>query len=239
MDIPTLFEIGKRVAYRIDMNEEEGWCIAGGSVRDALIGAEPKDIDLYALGFPGSHVGPVQTLTLDQIGYDSGIVVQIMHTRHRTAEELIESFDWNICRCALLPDGRVLNPHDVATIIENKLTMRLMNITNPFANLRRGYRFSERYDTPIHISDLMRLFQSCLSQRLGPAVLDKVGYVRPEDARIVDNPWLDAPAFSAEEGQVTHSTTGFTAEFPFPPIPFVEVNIDDIDRSIGDRYEGV
>jgi hypothetical protein len=160
MDIPSLLKIGRDMAYLFDMKEDDPthWCIAGGAVRDAMIGVQPKDIDFYALGVDDASYGPVENKNLEE----SDITVQLMHTKYKTPIELIRSFDWNICCCALMADGRLMDPINVRETIEHKEHLRLVNITNPFSNLRRGYRFSERYGLDLLTEDLMKLFKACI-----------------------------------------------------------------------------
>lgn len=224
MDIPSLLSIAKRAAYRLDMDEDsiEQWCVAGGAVRDALIGADPKDIDMYALGIPDSPFGPVQRISLysgeDVFNGTSDELVmeiQLMHTRCKTAQELISTFDWNICQCALLPNGQILGAN-VGEMVEYRGQLRLVNITNPFSNLRRGYRFSERYGLDIPTTHLIELFKACLRKANGGEISISRAYGLPLPT-------------------VDYTSCGATFDI-YPALRSIE-QAEMADRSTRDRYE--
>ncbi len=151
------------------------WCIAGGAVRDALIGATPQDIDMYILGVEGFRSTRPQEFQM----INDELEVQVMYTHHKTMEDLIRSFDWNVCWCAMGQDGTILNPFNLEEMIEGRdgRAMELRNVTNPYANLRRGYRFSERYNLKILTHDLHTLFRECLGRHnINGSLRDDVTY---------------------------------------------------------------
>lgn len=163
----------------------ENWVIAGGAIRDALLGRIPKDIDIFILGLPEmseereilydklaslyepenkNYLGPVLTenfipdtsISENIDPQEQGVKIQVMFSEYKTIEELIKSFDWNISWIGMNKDGLIHDPCDLANTI-NAVPLTLLNITNPFSNLRRGYRFSERYGTQIDAASLLTL----------------------------------------------------------------------------------
>jgi hypothetical protein len=154
--------------------------IAGGAVRDTLLGRKPKDYDLFILGEPSETVAypdkfkqfcelqlslktfennlewhKSEPFLLTNIQLDSETEVQIMHRNLNTVHELLDTFDWDISQFAFGADG-ITAKRAVATIKEGEY-LNLHKITFPASTLRRGYRFSERFGMRIHHKDLVRL----------------------------------------------------------------------------------
>lgn len=159
--------------------------IAGGAVRDTLMGVTPKDYDVFVLGSVGvpadmfsSALDGLQPLTLLEFHnsepflqgtYKFGAaVVQVMATPHRSVADLLDSFDWNVSRFAF--DGASTIDLCPVSEIGTGKTLSLHRVTFPASTLRRGFRFSERFKMLLNRDDLTRL---CA------AVLDS-------DAKIVD-----------------------------------------------------
>ena len=132
--------------------------IAGGAVRDALIGREPKDLDLFVLGTSAdvlkrvglSEFEPVNSL-LEWHRSEPGLVatvrfggreVQVIATVHTSIATLLDSFDWSVSLFGF--DGEVVR-HEKAELPTYGSYLRLNRCTFPLSTLRRGYRFSERY----------------------------------------------------------------------------------------------
>lgn len=147
--------------------------IAGGAVRDAVMGRAAKDYDVFVLGCPfntesrdavSERLGDLPALEqlefhksepflVGTVSYGA-FVVQVMTTDAVTVDELLDRFDWNVSRFAY--DGRLHAMTDVAEIGEGQ-PLRLHRVTYPLSTLRRGFRFSERFGMEFHRADVLRL----------------------------------------------------------------------------------
>lgn len=153
--------------------------VAGGSVRDFLLQREPKDFDLFILGpkidtvsFPNKFQDFCR-LQLDLEPYSSdldwhksepfwltnlqikGAEVQVMHRELRDTETLLDTFDWDISQFALDENG-ISSRRDISTIKSGEF-LNLSNVTYPLSTLRRGYRFSERFEMRLKNQDIKKL----------------------------------------------------------------------------------
>ena len=151
--------------------------IAGGAVRDAVMGRTPKDYDVFILGCPfnaesrDAVTERLSTLpSLNQLEFHKSepfltgtvsfhvggkdVVVQVMTTDAATVQVLLDRFDWNVSRFAF--DGAV---HALTAIDEigTGQPLRLHKVTYPLSTLRRGFRFSERFGMEFQRSDVLRL----------------------------------------------------------------------------------
>ena len=160
--------------------------IAGGAVRDELIGRIPKDYDIFILGNRRSTVvdnairnqlssftGIPATLTVDSnsntyaasrlpVGtwlYE-GAKIQVMLSRQYSATNLTETFDWNVCKYAYFGDAySILNTSgipDGESLRGRELVPGYLE-NNPLLHLRRGFRFAERYGMILPSTVLERL----------------------------------------------------------------------------------
>ena len=130
--------------------------VAGGAIRDALMGNEPKDIDLFVVGDVNTEMFPAEVEVLrdnDECLYRifvrwegdiDGHRVQIMsHPAATGMEALCDCFDWDVCRFAW--DGvSTFEGMKVADIGPGK-TLNLHRVTFPASTLRRGFRIEERF----------------------------------------------------------------------------------------------
>ena len=130
--------------------------VAGGAIRDALMGNEPKDIDLFTVGEVDTCLLPEQLTVIrdnDECLYSvflrwegeiDGRRVQIMsHPSATSMEALCDTFDWNVCRFAW--DGTAqFEGMKVGDIASGKW-LELHRLTFPASTLRRGFRFEERF----------------------------------------------------------------------------------------------
>lgn len=151
--------------------------IAGGAVRDHLMGKPAKDYDVFVLGtdfeaqggmlaVPLSNLEQVMPLDFHKsepfliatVKWD-GSVIQVMSTPATTVDELLDTFDWNICLFAY--DGAIHAKEDAANIGKGR-TLRIHKVTYPLSTLRRGFRFSERYEMVLSKTDVERLCREVL-----------------------------------------------------------------------------
>lgn len=155
--------------------------IAGGSVRDALLDREPKDYDLFLLDteFRPAVIGVIKRMvsewpvvkTLEWHNSEpylavtvrwNGFDVQIMCTPCRTVDELLDTFDWNVCLFAF--DGRLHTRTDLSDIAEGK-PLRLQTVKFPLSTLRRGFRFSERFKMTLDRMTILDLCAQVIAKR--------------------------------------------------------------------------
>jgi hypothetical protein len=145
--------------------------VAGGSVRDVLMGREPKDFDVFVLcqgeladnwhngleklNSPEWHKSEPylqRTLRVD------GRVVQVMRSNASNVGEVLDLFDWNVSRFAYDPKltDPVIKLTELSDIAEGK-PLKLHRVTFPVSTLRRGFRFSERFSMVFQKEDLRDL----------------------------------------------------------------------------------
>lgn len=137
------------------------WCIAGGAVRDTMLGLQPKDYDVFVLGYhkeavakmckslniasdwdlPAVHPSSKSDLVDDYMVL--GNTVQVMAMPYTfTPENLISNFDWNICQFAT-QGGKLISVGDLPKAGD---TLKLVSSKFPASTLERGYRFAKRFD---------------------------------------------------------------------------------------------
>jgi len=149
--------------------------IAGGAVRDTLMGLSPKDWDVFVLqngvGFDEikkeiskriSDLTPVppkvewhnsEPYLVATIQWN-GEQVQILVNPAQSVDDLISTFDWNVCLFAY--DGAFHCKESIENIGHGK-SIKLNSVTFPASTLRRGYRFSERFLMQLDIETVVRL----------------------------------------------------------------------------------
>jgi hypothetical protein len=171
--------LSRQYAYAAWKGKE--WCIAGGAVRDTLLGRLPKDIDVFIFNCNYENASldsiPVEALRglvhpgtisrrpfySEEVQCDGDpVTLQLMYTPEKDIKSLLNSFDWNICQVAIEPDGTLHDPVGIIDLVEKEKLLRLHKVTNPFSNMRRGYRFSERYGMRISTWDLVTLAKAMI-----------------------------------------------------------------------------
>lgn len=153
--------------------------IAGGCIRDTLLGNEPKDFDVFVL-CPGERaegepftvpkeqfeksLRSVSIATCSSLGSGPylvrncdfrGSLVQVMASPHGTIDDLLDSFDWNICLFAW--DGSTFTLRESIRNIGPGMPLIMNRVTYPLSTLRRGFRFSERFGMYFSRGDVERL----------------------------------------------------------------------------------
>ena len=148
--------------------------IAGGAVRDTLMGRTPKDYDLFILtdykqsifeeiklklgealrlGNFASIESKIEwhksePYLIESIKYN-GAELQIMVNFSKDIYQLVDGFDWNVSLFAYghLPNENKVGYHSLTKIedIKSGEYLKLHKLTFPYSTLRRGYRFSERF----------------------------------------------------------------------------------------------
>lgn len=152
--------------------------VAGGAVRDSLMGRKPKDYDLFVLQaketwdfsaakkemlpalsgvatslpvISGHNSEPYLVANLDLLG----IPVQILVSPVASMQALVATFDWNVCLFAF--DGKNYLMGEKTDNIGPGKNLWLNQVTFPLSTLRRGIRFSERFGMKLCHSDVARL----------------------------------------------------------------------------------
>lgn len=90
-------------------------------------------------------------------------VVQVMATPHLDVPSLLDSFDWNVSRFAF--DGQTITDLCPVSEIGHGKPLVLHRITFPASSLRRGYRFSERFQMVFQPDDVMRLCEAVVATK--------------------------------------------------------------------------
>jgi hypothetical protein len=168
--IPRLLPFGKPV-------------LAGGAVRDTIMGKEPKDWDVFILrgqenwNFEAiaeqikpalsslTKIEPVvswhrsEPYLVATVKWKEAII-QVLVNPALTMEELIATFDWNVCLFA--HDGeRALQGESIENIGPGK-ELHLKTVTFPLSTLRRGFRFSERFKMKLLRDDVLTLCKAII-----------------------------------------------------------------------------
>lgn len=174
--------------------------IAGGAPRDCILGRNPKDIDVYLLtDHPTTDTDAIMEHVESAYGKDlleesetelhtyrgnplitpitsfkiNGFIIQTMVSAQTTIKNLLNTFDWNICRVAWNQEKGLFDPEDLSSTMIHPDSWRdillLRKVTNPFSNLRRGYRFSERYGFQLHTDDIATLCSAIMKRIEEPA----------------------------------------------------------------------
>lgn len=150
--------------------------IAGGAVRDTLMGKQPKDWDIFILKgekFDFKTAKPEIAATLEDLAKVAPVVdwhnsepflvatvkwnameVQVLVNPQPTMAHLIGTFDWNVCLFGY--DGTYLHGEGIENIGVGK-TLKLNRVTFPASTLRRGYRFSERFKMKLEYATVVDL----------------------------------------------------------------------------------
>lgn len=149
---------------------------AGGCVRDVLRDCPPKDYDIFILdcenpdtarseiaakmcddGFvPSDREHHISEPYLAGTYIIGGYPVQIMATHHKTKDELLDSFDWNVSRFAF--DGISATGEPLRNIGPG-CELKLHKVTFPYSTLRRGFRFSERFQMSLPIETIDKIME--------------------------------------------------------------------------------
>jgi len=154
--------------------------IAGGAVRDTLMGVEPKDYDVFILNTDKAKDGKtiaeklaVEFKTVEPKEYHKSepylvetvmvgdAFVQVMASSFTSVTELVASFDWNVCLFAY--DGEFHQRTSIEDIAPGK-DLVLQKNTFPVSTLRRGFRFSERFGMKLPKDTLIQLCIDVLEQ---------------------------------------------------------------------------
>lgn len=154
--------------------------IAGGSVRDHMMDRTPKDYDVFVLGTQDKIFGPDAAKALHGLEpikplefHKSepfmvaavrwhGVDVQVMATPFTTTDDLLKSFDWNVCLFAF--DGSFDCREDIKNI-KPCAALKLHTVTFPMSTLRRGFRFSERFLMELRRADILRLCKQIVNTK--------------------------------------------------------------------------
>lgn len=154
------------------LNEIGKLYIAGGAVRDELLNITPKDFDLFVLDNVENKEEKISEYLKDYEEVDPIVpwhqsephliknvkykdyIIQVMNVTIDNLDDLLDTFDWNICMFAYDRDFyQKCNTEDIGVgkdLILNK-------ITYPLSTLRRGFRFSERFKMKFKVEDIKEL----------------------------------------------------------------------------------
>lgn len=172
--------------------------VAGGAVRDELLGRKPKDYDAFVLnpGWSIENLSEAIWETLYEEGENGRLEgvseqssdngsskwisgtfvfnerpVQVIASQCASLRELLDTFDWNACLFGV-SDTEALQLADIGNICKGGF-LKLHTVTNPLSTLRRGFRFCERYQMLIHEPDLVRLCGEVMAVKLQGESLDQ------------------------------------------------------------------
>jgi len=143
------------------------------------MGQQPKDYDVFVLGRsqPDKHAIaasvhlPYAEHWHKSEPYLAGTyhigekIVQIMESPYPTLDELVDSFDWNVCLFGFDGSG-VVKRMPVAEIGPGH-QLNLNRVTFPLSTLRRGFRFSERFGMHMNLAVVKSLCAHVISMK-GP-----------------------------------------------------------------------
>lgn len=159
--------------------------MAGGAVRDHLMGRTPKDFDIFVLGASWDDklvekvrdlLAPFEKVSelefhlsepylVQSVRHTNGHVMQIMLNPAPTVSALVDTFDWNTCLFAY--DGTVHAREDIANIAVGK-ELKLQTCRFPMSTLRRGFRFSERFGMELPKATIVSLCEKVVVKKAMP-----------------------------------------------------------------------
>lgn len=153
--------------------------IAGGAVRDALIGRKPDDIDIFVFGKISEYVFEEYCRLFDATEWkvdnsytqdmETDIVfaeaefrehkVQIIEAKSfgKSVEDLVAGFDWNICKFAYNNDG--LKMFDDPANLHPGGTLRVGAVKRQQIDrsFKRGKEFAARYHLHLPYGEIRKL----------------------------------------------------------------------------------
>lgn len=158
--------------------------IAGGAVRDSLLGKMPKDFDVFILQgekFDLEKCRPAIISVLSDLSevkpkvdwhksepYLAATVlwrgqeIQVLCNPAPTLADLIGTFDWSVCLFGF--DGKDYFRGEPLENIGPGKELRLQRVTFPVSTLRRGFRFSERFLMKLRRDDLATICRMILEK---------------------------------------------------------------------------
>jgi len=143
--------------------------IAGGAIRDVVLARKPKDYDIFVaadldedevagrcddLSSIKSRPSHIYEPFLKGTFMYQDHIVQIMSTPCRSIDQLLDTFDWNVSLFGF--NGEIVKRIDADDIAAGK-TLKLQKVTYPWSTLRRGFRFSERFEMKFANEDIAML----------------------------------------------------------------------------------
>lgn len=146
------------------------WIIAGGYVRDRLLNREPRDVDLFLQGLDidglkSSLQNQRVPFVQESRGYRSDPPVRIRfmeydvhlcHTPYEHGQQIVGSFDFNICRFWLDDDYQA--EYHVSDLQDlHAKNMLLQHVYTPVSSMRRGFLFEYRLGMKFLPSDIRKL----------------------------------------------------------------------------------
>lgn len=148
--------------------------IAGGAVRDTLLGQEPKDFDVFVLHDEGVKFSEMKKALVPAVAdltpippvvewHNSepflvvtinwhGKQIQILANPAPNPEALVDTFDWSVCLYAYFDDSLIAR--EPVDNIKPGGELWLNRVTYPLSTLRRGFRFSERFLMKLRREDI-------------------------------------------------------------------------------------
>lgn len=191
--LKKLDEVYREFSFRLEGLGEV--VIAGGAVRDALLGQLPKDYDVFVLNnyhsykeltakiierlgsnIPQWTIHPIDLIPSNIQSLSETIkkeddykgrvaancfnvidnkIVQIITSGCSSLKELIDTFDWTICMHGY--DGNVISKYPIDDQIGLGKDLILNSTDTPLNTLRRGFRFSERFQMNIPNNTILLL----------------------------------------------------------------------------------
>lgn len=158
------------------------YVIAGGYVRDRIIGRTPRDIDVFVLNATAESQASIHHslsaagiptvkqaksyLAAEGRPYFGEPIelrflewpVQLVTTSCLTAQDVISTFDYDICQFYYDSEGRITASFDERGYEALKTrTLGLRHLLTPMSSLRRGFLFEDRLGFKFRRTDIGRL----------------------------------------------------------------------------------
>lgn len=174
------------------------FCIAGGAVRDTLVGKAPKDYDVFVfttkeileqrLKDAGIDLDEREDRNPDYSLADSivcGVEVQFMvRPETSTVDELLRSFDWAICKHAWC-DGRLVDASWRSDVPEAGKELTLSTYDTPEHSLVRGVEFASKFDMLLS-SETVRLLVSLIQAKAVKEYIDAADVKEAKRTAVAD-----------------------------------------------------
>ena len=148
--------------------------IAGGYVRDTVLGKEVKDVDIFIhssqswmywkgvldeLGEGFKHrmtpaYGFIESISCMFESKEYDLPVQIMIMKTPIKETVEQGFDFDICKCYTIGKDMetILTKEFMQSVEDQKLYLKYSEVRhNAFVSLQRGERLQHKYPWPIEV----------------------------------------------------------------------------------------
>jgi len=160
----------------------EGTWIAGGAVRDSILGEQRSDIDIFGESKEALEKFITDNLSNARIVYDSELMktyklgkdkIQVIFRPYQTITNCLDSFDYTICQFAYDGEKIFCNPESLIAIHRRALVVHRVHSEFSLDSLRRLQKYIKKGYTICNggLADLARALQQLNIEQLEQQIL--------------------------------------------------------------------